>query len=492
MEIVAYEGQPSTDAGYLDSCVELIGSQGAFLQLSGWARNPGTGRPGCLVIVTDEQRNILAEGAVTDYRPDVACHYEDPLMSICGWSVVLPKSALSAGEHRLSAYTVDHPAAGIAYKLGGSFPVVIDSCNAPSLPSNAVPPPTCLRPSTRDENERLNLDEQAAGRTALDSYPTALLLELTLRCNLNCIMCYRYNSGLDGEIPEELYKRVKTTLFPRTTHVSFASRGGEPTLYSRWREVVQDVQSHGLKARLVTNGTLLDSVQIRELVDAGFSVDFSIDGAEPRTYQYLRGTSLSAVAKHVQEFVSYARSCGNRTARAAVRFTPMLINLREMPKMIDRVEEWGVDTLMVQKFSPLNAYVDKHWSPENDPALMKRIYDETARRAADRHVTLFVGEELIYAPGVSHPAADPRPEVPRLGCTWPFSDAMILLSGSVAPCCFGAPLMGYLQHQNFEQIWNGEAWRELRRRLATGDPPDCCKNCHLLRKEGARQKENPH
>jgi hypothetical protein len=51
--------------------------------------------------------------------------------------------------------------------------------------------------------------------------------------------------------------------------------------------------------------------------------------------------------------------------------------------------------------------------------------------------------------------------------------------------------MGYLQYQSFDEIWNGEAWRELRRGLVEGDPPDYCRKCHLLKSTGNGQKANP-
>jgi len=40
-------------------------------------------------------------------------------------------------------------------------------------------------------NTQLNEEEMRAGATVLKSYPRRLVLELTNRCNLNCVMCGR-------------------------------------------------------------------------------------------------------------------------------------------------------------------------------------------------------------------------------------------------------------------------------------------------------------
>ena len=146
-------------------------------------------------------------------RRDVAEHHHMPALTQCGWSVFLPKSALSNGRHLLSAYTFD-PEVGVAYKLSGSFPVNVDEGEFAGGNLRRGVPETGLGSLTREENARLNLEEQLAGRRILASYPTLVLLELTARCNLNCVMCARYNTDLDGHISDEMYQQVKSKLYP--------------------------------------------------------------------------------------------------------------------------------------------------------------------------------------------------------------------------------------------------------------------------------------
>ena len=313
-------------------------------------------------------------------------------------------------------------------------------------------------------------------------------------------MCYRYNTNLDGHIADELYDRVKMALFPLAARVVFSCRAGEPTLYPKWNRVVQDVADYGIQGGLVTNATVLNSERIRQLVDGNFVVRFSVDGAASRTYQYVRGFPLSTVARNIQEFISYRSSKKRSDAEATtqpawppmtgVNFTPMMLNVRETPDMVDLIADWGVEALFVQKFSSNNAYTSQSWSPETDPEAMKQIYDEAARRAERRGVTLVIADTVRYQPPDKR-RGDPIPEMPHLGCARPFSDAVVNQDGGVLPCCFGAPPMGYLQYQTFDEIWNGEAWRELRRGLVEGDPPAYCRKCHLLKSTGNGHKTSP-
>jgi hypothetical protein len=40
--------------------------------------------------------------------------------------------------------------------------------------------------------------------------------------------------------------------------------------------------------------------------------------------------------------------------------------------------------------------------------------------------------------------------------------------------------MGNVNATPLAEIWNGPRYRELRRRMHTGDLPECCKGCSVL------------
>jgi hypothetical protein len=40
--------------------------------------------------------------------------------------------------------------------------------------------------------------------------------------------------------------------------------------------------------------------------------------------------------------------------------------------------------------------------------------------------------------------------------------------------------MGNVNEASLAEIWNGPRYRELRRRMHSGDLPECCKGCAVL------------
>ncbi len=55
-------------------------------------------------------------------------------------------------------------------------------------------------------------------------------------------------------------------------------------------------------------------------------------------------------------------------------------------------------------------------------------------------------------------------------------------NGEVYPCCRGPRelLMGNVNEQSMAEIWNGEQYREFRRRMNRKDYPEVCSTCDVL------------
>jgi radical SAM protein with 4Fe4S-binding SPASM domain len=68
-----------------------------------------------------------------------------------------------------------------------------------------------------------------------------------------------------------------------------------------------------------------------------------------------------------------------------------------------------------------------------------------------------------------------------LRCFQPWEYAMVSAEGDVLPCCAivgsaKASVMGNVFQQSFKEIWNGDAFKDFRRRAADGTN-DLCNKC---------------
>lgn len=67
-------------------------------------------------------------------------------------------------------------------------------------------------------------------------------------------------------------------------------------------------------------------------------------------------------------------------------------------------------------------------------------------------------------------------------CKFLWQRLYVAIGGDVRPCCtHGAPVVGNLKEQSLPEIWNGEALRQMRQRIARHDPVPACKGCTHVR-----------
>ncbi len=479
-----FDDEPKVPAGCIDDWTDLTGHHGECIRIRGWARSPVSGRPADSVIITDAGNRIVAEGQVAGSRPDVATNLQDPGMTASGWSVVLDTSLLGGGDHVLTGHAVD-VGMTTAFKLQGvvslSVPLHVGwQSRAPiGWPAGSA--------LTRRENAFRNAAEMADGRSLLESLPTEVHVELSTRCNLRCVMCFRAEAVFRGEhMSDELYELVKRQLLPTVRDI-YLSASGESLLHPRWDEIVKDVAEDDIRPRLTTNGTLLNERRLRALVDAGFHVFFSIDAAESCTYALIRRTSLASVISWVRRMHEYRRSSRSSKAQISVVFVPMSLNLQQLPELVRMASTWDVEHVGVHKFTPFTGTAQL--APENQLGRAQRIYDEAVRMARLHDVKLVVNGRTLNrrrepagrrADAGSDPWGIPVRRPPYHGCGYPFSVAVVEVNGDVRPCCWASTPMGNLLYQNIWDIWNGDRWRSLRQRLVDRDPPEPCRSCHLL------------
>jgi sulfatase maturation enzyme AslB (radical SAM superfamily) len=76
-------------------------------------------------------------------------------------------------------------------------------------------------------------------------------------------------------------------------------------------------------------------------------------------------------------------------------------------------------------------------------------------------------------------------------CMHPFTGLATREDGAVKICCRSQPI-GWIQDQSIEDIWNGDAMREVRRQVLSGGRPDVCKPCFDLEDQGVESLRQRH
>ena len=76
-------------------------------------------------------------------------------------------------------------------------------------------------------------------------------------------------------------------------------------------------------------------------------------------------------------------------------------------------------------------------------------------------------------------------------CMHPFTGLATREDGAIKVCCRSAPI-GYIQNETLEEVWNGDAMREVRKQVLNNERPDVCKPCFDLEDQGVQSLRQRH
>lgn len=328
--------------------------------------------------------------------------------------------------------------------------------------------------------------------------PTRLQVEVTAACNLACRMCivaYR---------PPQSRVRATMTLArfealldeaPETREVVLQGIG-EPLLCPDLVAMVRAAAARGIATGFNTNATLLTERKSRELVRAGLDwVCVSLDGATAETFEAIRhGARFARVVENLEALLRVRRSLASATPRVRVVFVAMRRNVHELPDVVQIAGRLGADECSVQNLShsfddvaadpayrAIAAYArdEALWDPSAEPRVREAW--AAARTVAAEH-----GLRLRLPPLDADAKADAVSARPgAAGCDWPWSGAYVQHDGTVQPCCMimgtGRAVLGNLATAPFAAVWHAAPYREFRRRLLVGPPPEVCEGCAYYR-----------
>lgn len=312
--------------------------------------------------------------------------------------------------------------------------------------------------------------------------PLNVKIKLIYGCNLKCEMCNHWRETREPPLPIERFKEILTELAAlgcQKVHFS----GGESLLRPETPGLVAYAASLGIRPVMTTNGTLIDKVKARQLVEAGLrGVNISIDSPNRKTHDRIRNVrgAWKAACRAVEYFRHYAHK-----GKITIRINTVVgrSNYATLVAMPDLAHSLGADAL---KLIAIDDHCGEHLSPRKSDLL--RYNAEIAPQIAERALSLGLfrnsAEAYIFGQGKADIQSARRGQY-ALGwyahhpCHAPWMHSLIDYNGLVYACCMTReqiPPLGDLKSSTFTEIWNGPAYAQIR---ALMHPPKLapCQRC---------------
>ena len=340
----------------------------------------------------------------------------------------------------------------------------------------------------------------------------AIQFEITTKCNLSCKMCPRPEFGgftPNKDMPFEMYEKVIKQL-PHLDTV-YLWGVGEPFMNPNCMKMIRFAKSVGLKVIINTNGTLLNATISDELIKLGVDeIIFSIDGIGSTFEEIRKGARFDDVIHNIRELKAFKMNSNIKLPKLSANFVLLKDNFEEAPKVAQLAYRIGIEEIKFQNVIDWNEYTYKQ-------SMLSFEYDEKEEKIYmnnklyDLYMNKLCEEDNIdfNFSRIKHIAELNKIKIrlpnfkinDKPKCKFPFfGPPNIRWDGSVTPCCFIAypipihhilkdgkiafgkrmfnPLiMGNINENTINTIWNNEKYKKLRNSYKIGKPIHPCDIC---------------
>jgi len=306
---------------------------------------------------------------------------------------------------------------------------------------------------------------------ASDNYPRGpfFVLELTPRCNNNCLYCYNVWKQIPDYPTEELdtagWKKVIKKIKDDTPSDLISFTGGEPLLRDDVLELTQYARSIGLGVNLITNGTLLTEQLIKDLITTGVSI-FELPLLSGKAAAHNEMSGSEAWKKVVNSFLAIKKHGGYAVGVIVVTKK----NIEEIRYTLETAIVLGLDAVMFNRFNPGGEGI-KH-------------IDELLPTAEELKQALSLANDFVTDYGLSITCNIPIqpciidmsafPNIPSGFCSAGTDLAYYGIDscGNMRPCNHSPTILGNFLDTPYEELVNSPLLKEFMQAI-----PKICEPC---------------
>jgi radical SAM protein with 4Fe4S-binding SPASM domain len=280
------------------------------------------------------------------------------------------------------------------------------------------------------------------------SYPkiSALYLEVSSKCNLNCKMCtYKKEHASTGFMSWSLFKKCVDEASILGVKEVLLHFGGESLLHPQFKEYLKyavDHRDHGgiQKVSWIDNGMLFNedmaNLVVALKVDA---IGFSIDGVGALNDSIRLGAKYSVIERNIKYLLK------KRANAKPEVFLSMCSYGKTEEQLMDVYREW-------------TQHVDR----------ITLIPSISSDNSIDNRENFLKGSKMVQPPSF---------------CTYPFDLMAVSWTGEVTGCCLDYAFklqLGDASKSSLRDIWKGSNYHALRKAsLKNVFPPGPCHNCEF-------------
>jgi len=324
-------------------------------------------------------------------------------------------------------------------------------------------------------------------------FPGIVWIVPTDRCNTRCRTCSHFYTQSGKDMSEEIFSKIEQEVLDHVWRVHLIG-GGEPLISKIFPQMLEACIKRKIKIFFITNTKALTKELTHLLVKNHAEIMVSLDGATAQTFNHVRPfIKFESVLDKFEMIKSIRSQYPGNQFKLTTNTVVMKSNLHELFDIIELADEFKIDRTYFTELTPLPSIKDNFFVeeiPSNSPELIKKYIPKAIARARELGVNYKMQNAYLdmLHDGVDRPLNlnkanavnyAPKSCIFPNKCHFPWTYAQFMVNGNVTPCCNNSMVLGNLNTETFEQIWNGNRYDILRRTINTNNPPSQCRNCNL-------------
>ena len=325
--------------------------------------------------------------------------------------------------------------------------------------------------------------------------PRHVVVDLTNRCNTNCLVCWTYSPMLKGEnkphktwYKEEIEIGAFESLVRELSELGVErirfTGGGEPLLHRSIERAIEVVKENGIWLAITTNGLLLDRYH-QLLTDKGVDeVAVSLWAGSEKSYLEQHPKNKSGDYFRILESVRSLTEAG--VCEVHLLNVINRLNYHEIGRMGDLGRNLGAKAVyftLVDAMEDTRGMVLDESMPRDAVAEVEHLRNKFYVESEGMHWDNLDGFELRLLDSVDDVTYD-KSRIDAFPCYMGWHFIRVTANGDVVPCCKGVDYpMGNIHQNSFREIWSGEAYHEFRSKgleLTKDDPYFEKMNCYQM------------
>lgn len=321
-------------------------------------------------------------------------------------------------------------------------------------------------------------------------------IDVTSRCNLQCLCC-RYHSPLLDKSPQDnrsnkdfpfnLFGKLCNDLKTMNTGTIVFAGSGEPMLHPRIYDMISVAKSNGLEVIMFTNGTLLNELTVKSLIDSQLDilkVTLWASSTDEYKQQYPEDNpnNFNKVITGLQLLSRFKIEGKTSFPFVEVRYPINSNNLNTIERIVDLTCKTGSNKLHFSLAKASGGEKLRQYLLTPDEEKFIRLSMIQAKNQLNSQPIQHNIDQEFMRYGFEEEFAWEK--VPCY-IAWYYAD--IRVDGRVLACQRCDITMGNLHDSDFCEIWNNTSFRAFRRRGAINedltsisDHCNCSFCCHIM------------